>query len=171
MTTATASSLLEIAKSVLELSRRSTMKMVADISADKFCHQPVPGANHAMWILGHLANTDNWFATTLGKRESVLDESWGKMFGMKTTPVSDPSGYPSVEDVKAGLERARQSLLEALDSMDEPQLLAPLPEAMEGFAPNIAGAMSTLGWHEGLHAGQISAVRRSLGLPHALEVG
>ena len=59
MTTATASSLLEIAKSVLELSRRSTMKMVADISADKFCHQPVPGANHAMWILGHLANTDN----------------------------------------------------------------------------------------------------------------
>ncbi len=171
MTTATASSVREIAKSILEMSRRSTLKMVADMPADKFCHQPVPGANHAMWILGHLANTDNWFACTLGQRESVIDESWGNVFGMKTTPVSDPSGYPSVEDVKAGVERARESLLEALDSMDEQQLLAPLPGELAGFAPNVAGAMSALAWHEGLHAGQLSAIRRSLGLPHALEVG
>ncbi len=171
MTTATASSLREIAQSALELSRRSTLKMVADIPNEKFCEQPVPGANHAMWILGHLANTDNWFASTFGKRESVIDESWGKMFGMKTTPVSDPSGYPSVGDVKAGLERARLSLMEALKSMDEQQLLAPLTEGMESFAPNIAGAMSTLAWHEGLHAGQLSALRRSLGLPHVLDIG
>ncbi len=171
MTTATASNLRQIAESALELSRNSTLKMVADIPADKFCDQPVPGANHAMWVLGHLANTDNWFASTLGNRESVIDESWGKMFGMKTTPASDPSGYPSIEDINAGLDRARQSLLKALESMDEQQLLAPLTEGMEAFAPNIAGAMSTLAWHEGLHAGQLSALRRSLGLPFALDVG
>ncbi len=171
MTTATASSLREIAESAVELSRRSTLKMVADIPNEKFCEQPVPGANHARWVLGHLANTDNWFASTFGKRESVIDESWGKMFGMKTNPVSDPSGYPSVEDVKAALERARLSLIEALKSMDEQQVLAPLTEGMETFAPNLAGAMSTLAWHEGLHAGQLSALRRSLGLPFALDVG
>ena len=44
-------------------------------------------------------------------------------------------------------------------------------EALAHISWFIAGAMSTLAWHEGLHAGQLSALRRSLGLPFALDVG
>ena len=53
--------------------------------------------------------------------------------------------------------------------MDEQQLLTPLPDEMSSFAPNFAAVMSSIAWHEGFHAGQLSAVRRSLGLPRALE--
>jgi len=164
MTTATTTT-HEAARAVLEFARRSTLKMVDDIPTEKFCSKPLDGANHALWVLGHLAVTDDWFACTIGNRESVIDESWGPLFGMKSEPSEDPSTYPSIDEIKAGLERARQSLLTGFESLDEQQLQGPVPDELEGFAPNVGGAAFTLAWHEGFHAGQLSAVRRSLGLP------
>ena len=166
--TTTTTTTHESAKAVLELARRSTLKMVDDIPAEKFCHKPVDGANHALWVLGHLAVTEDWFASTLANRESVIDESWGPLFGMKSEPSDDPTIYPSIDEIKSALERARQSLLTGFESLDEQQLQGPVPEELEGFAPNVGGAAYTLAWHEGFHAGQLSAVRRSLGLPFAM---
>ena len=164
MTTATTTT-HESAKAVLEFARSITLKMVDDIPAEKICAIPLDGTNHALWVLGHLAVTDNWFAGTLANRESVIDESWEPLFGMKSEPSADASTYPSLAEIKAGLERARQSLLSGFESLNEQQLQAPVPEALKGFAPNVGGAALTLAWHEGFHAGQLSAVRRSLGLP------
>jgi len=166
--TTTTTTTHESAKAVLELARRSTLKMIDDIPAGKFCHKPVDGANHALWVLGHLAVTDDWFACTLASRESVIDESWGPLFGMKSEPSDDPTIYPSIDEIKSALERARQSLLTGFESLGEQQLQGPVPEELEGFAPNVGGAAYTLAWHEGFHAGQLSAVRRSLGLPFAM---
>ncbi|MCH8005148.1 MAG: DinB family protein [Planctomycetes bacterium] len=170
MPTATVVNTFEIGKATLELARRSTLKLVADIPAEHHCHQPVPKANHATWVLGHLANTDNFFLTSLGGRDPVIDKSWGDLFGMGSEPTGDPGRYPSLTEVKAGCERARAALIDWFASMDDQKLQSPLPDQMKGFAPNYAGVMGTLAWHEGLHAGQLSAVRRSLGLPYALEV-
>ncbi len=158
----------ESARAVLEFARQITLKMVDDIPGEKICSRPLDKSNHALWVLGHLAVTDDWFACTIGNSESVLDESWGPLFGMKSEPSDDASTYPSLEAVKAGLERSRASLLSAFESMDEQQLQSPLPEDLKGFAPNVGGAAFSLAWHEGFHAGQLSAVRRSLGLPLAM---
>ena len=73
-----------------------------------------------------------------------------------------------MDEIKAGLQLARESLLAAFQSMDEQQLQGPLPDDLKGFAPNVGGAMLSLAWHEGFHAGQVSAVRRDLGLPNAM---
>ncbi len=170
MTTATTSALLEIGKSTLDLARRSTLKLIDGIPPEKLCHRPVPGANHAAWVMGHLASADNYFATTLGERESVLDKSWDELFGMGSEVKDDPSAYPSLDDLKAGLERARQALIETFKSMDEQKLQSPTPEDWRNFAPTYAAVMPSVAFHEGFHAGQLSAVRRSLGLPSALEV-
>ena len=164
-TTTTTTTTHESARAVLDFARRSTLKMVDDIPVEKICSKPLDGTNHALWVLGHLAVTDDWFACTLANRESVIDESWGPLFGMKSEPSDDPSTYPSIDEIKAGLQRARQSLLTGFESLDEQQLQGPVPDELEGFAPNVGGAAFTLAWHEGFHAGQLSAVRRSLGLP------
>ncbi len=169
MTSVTVSSALEIGKATLDLARRSTLKLVQDIPPDKLTHQPAPSTNHALWVLGHLACTDNFFLTSLAKLEPVIEESWNKLFGMGSEPTDDPQSYPSLDEVKAGLEKARTALADWCQSMDEQQLLSPLPDEMGSFAPNFAALMCSIAWHEGLHAGQLSAVRRSLGLPRALE--
>ena len=166
--TTTTTTTHESARAVLEFARRATLKMVQDIPADKLCTRPIDKTNHALWVLGHLAVTDNWFASTLGKRESVIDESWGPLFGMKSEPSDDAAIYPPFDEIKDGLERARASLLSAFESMDEQQLLAELPEELKGFAPNVGGVALSLAWHEGFHAGQLSAVRRSLDLPFTM---
>ncbi len=169
MTSMTVSSAFEIGKATLDLARRSTLKLVQDIPPDKLTYQPASSTNHALWVLGHLACTDNYFLTSLAKLEPVIEESWNKLFGMGSEPTDDPQRYPSPDEVKAGLEKARTALAAWFQSMDEHQLLSPLPDEMSSFAPNFAALMCSIAWHEGFHAGQLSAVRRSLGLPRALE--
>jgi uncharacterized damage-inducible protein DinB len=170
MSTATSFSLFETGKATMDLARNCTLKLADGVPADKTCHQPVPNSNHVIWVLGHLACTDDWFAASQGNRDSVIDESWGKLFGMGSTPTDDATAYPSLDEIKAALERARQTLLEVFEAMDEKKLKSPVPDELKPFAPTYAAIMSSIAWHEGFHSGQLSAVRRSLGLPHALEM-
>jgi hypothetical protein len=170
MTTATTSTLFDTGKAAMDLARRCTLKLVDGIPPDKLCHQPVPNTNHALWVLGHLACSDDFFATSLGGCESVIDEKWPELFGMGSKPVDDPGAYPSLEEVMSGLERARQGMLETFRAMGEQKLMSATPDDWQAFAPTYATVMGSIAFHEGFHAGQLSAVRRSLGLGQALEM-
>ena len=55
-------------------------KMADTIPADKLLHQPVEGGNHTMWILGHVAVSDDYFLGTFSDQPRTL-EAWEKMFG------------------------------------------------------------------------------------------
>jgi hypothetical protein len=170
MTTVTSSTLFDTGKAAMDLARRCTLKLVDGIPPDRLCHQPVPNANHALWVLGHLACSDGFFATHLGDHEPVIDEKWSELFGMGSKPINDPGAYPSLEEVMAGLERARQAILETFQAMGEQKLMSPTPDDWQVFAPTYAAVMGSVAFHEGFHAGQLSAVRRSLSLGSALEM-
>jgi uncharacterized damage-inducible protein DinB len=130
----------------------------------------VPNANHALWVLGHLACSDDFFATHLGDHKSVIDEKWPELFGMGSKPIDDPGAYPSLEEVLTAMERARQTMLETFQAMGEQKLQSPTPDDWQAFAPTYASVMGSAAFHEGFHAGQVSAIRRSLGLGSALEM-
>jgi hypothetical protein len=149
----------------LDFARRQTLRLVQDIPSDKLTWQPLPEANHALWVLGHLAWTEDSILVELAGRTSVLGESWKKHFGAGSKPSGNRSAYPPVEQIKAGLDRSRKALLEWLGSMDERKLASPLPSGWDMFAPTFGDLPGSLAWHEGLHAGQVSVVRRGLGLP------
>ena len=51
-----------------------------------------------------------------------------------------------------------------LDDHRAAAIAQPLPDDIKGFAANHATLMTTLAWHEGLHAGQLTIVRKSLGI-------
>ncbi len=168
MTTTTTLSAFEIGKTTLDLARSSTLKLIEDIPQDKLTFQPIPKTNHALWILGHCAVSDEHFPKAMGADGgAALDPSWGELFGMGSTPVDDPGKYPSLDEITGGMERAREALLEWFGSMDETKLLSPLPDDWKTFGPNFAGLMNTIAWHEGIHTGQLSAIRRALDLPSA----
>jgi uncharacterized damage-inducible protein DinB len=42
-----------------------------------------------------------------------------------------------------------------------------MPEAWRKYAPTVADTISFFAWHEGYHAGQVSVLRKALGLPNA----
>jgi hypothetical protein len=53
---------------MLEFARRVTLGLLEDIPEDKLFYQPFPGANHAIWIIGHVAWDDNFLLTALAGR-------------------------------------------------------------------------------------------------------
>ena len=99
MTTATSSTLFDTGKAAMDLARRCTLKLVDGIPRDKLCHQPVPNANHALWVLGHLACSDDFFASHLGDHESSIDEKWADWI------LAQPR---AVQHWQAGIRTARK---------------------------------------------------------------
>lgn len=148
----------------LELARGKTVQLVEDVPESKLFTTAWDSGNHVLWILGHLAWTDDYFMQMAGNRDSVLPAGWADRFGIRSTPTPNPDDYPAPAEVRDRLASTRATLLDWFRSMDPAQAKAELPEALSGFAPNTAGLASTLAWHEGLHAGQITVIRRKLGL-------
>lgn len=159
---------IETGKAALEFSRGMTLKLLEGIPADKRCHQPTPAANHVLWVLGHLANTDDFFLSTLTNSEPKLCEKHRTLFGMGSKPTANAADYPAYEDILESLNTRRAALLGWYSTLTDETMKQPLPGDLAQFAPSLAAFASTLAWHEGLHAGQISVVRKSLGLAPAI---
>ena len=158
------SEVLENGLFALKFARSATLGLVEDIPKDKYCHPLTQGGNHVLWVLGHLAVVDDEFLHTLGARDKKCPESWGKMFGTKSRPSARAGDYPAVDAVTAALAARREELTAHFRSMSDAELNAPVPDSVGRFGSTVASLMSSLAWHEGLHAGQITMIRRALGL-------
>ena len=155
---------LESGLNVLAFARHATLGFISDIPPDKLHHQPTEGGNHALWILGHLAVSDDLFLSKLGGTPAKCAEDWFKRFGMGSKPSPNAKDYPPVAEVKDHLAARREDLLVWFKSMDEAKLRESLPAGWTEFAPTYAGLMFSMAWHEGLHGGQLTIIRKSLGL-------
>lgn len=146
--------------------RELTRSLLADFqSPHDWTHQLFPGANHALWFLGHLAIADDYCRATIApERAHALPAEFQRLFGMGSQPVADPAAYPPVETVQAQTDAARGALLAAVAALSDEQLAAPPAGGQQGFLPaSTAGALLFFAEHESFHLGQISLVRRALG--------
>lgn len=159
---------LETGLQALAFSRRMLLGLLKDIPQDRYTYQPVASCNHVLWVLGHLAWTDDYFVSSQTGAPTALPEQWGKSMGMGSTPVGDASAYPPVATVMDKLAERREALLSWFKSLTAAQLAAPISGELAQFAPTLAALMSNLACHEALHAGQISVIRKALGLRPAL---
>ena len=73
--------------------------------------------------------------------------------------------HPDRVELLETMSSARRELVDWITSLPESKLADPVPEPYREFAPDYLSVPTTLTWHEGFHAGQLSAIRRSLGLP------
>ncbi len=148
----------------LMFARKFTLALLEGISEDQRAHAPCSSANPSAWILGHLCWTDDHFSSTLGQQPSQIPDDWAATFGMKSTPSTTPDAYPTLKELSEVLGTTRTKLIDWINSLSTEQLAAPLPDNLSGFASNYANLVSTIAWHEGMHAGQLTVVRKSLGL-------
>ncbi len=158
------SPLLETGLAGLAFARQATLGLFEEIPDTKVCHQPFAGANHPLWILGHLSCYDEYFMKELGGRPYNQYEKWEKLFFMGSRPTPNPGDYPPIAEVKAALDKNRHDLLAWLRSLSDAELTKPIHGDLSQFAANRGMLMSTIAWHEGLHAGQLTVIRKSLGL-------
>ncbi len=155
---------LENGIAALSFARHWTLELLSDFPQDKLTHQPCAAGNHALWIAGHIAYADDLFASKVGNKPARFSESWVKLFGMGSIPQADAGAYPSMSEVTNALADNREGLLAWFGSMSAEELAKPLPDDFKTFAATFGQFMTSIAWHEGLHAGQLTVVRKSLGL-------
>jgi uncharacterized damage-inducible protein DinB len=114
--------------------------------------------------MGHLATVDQYFLKTLGGRDSALFDKYRTMFFAKSQPSPDAASYPPLEVVREYFKTSRAAFRAWLESLSDEQLTAPFPEEFKRFAPTLGDFLMRLVWHEGMHYGQLTVIRKSLGL-------
>jgi hypothetical protein len=149
----------------LDFARICTRNLLQGFPEERALFQLDDEYPHALWILGHLAVSDEWVEAMIAPFESRLPSNYKTLFGHKSTPLPDAAAYPPFHEVVNHFERTRLQLIEAVHNADDDQLLRPLGDEGVRFAADPLDAVNKTAWHEGWHAGQLSRIRRSLGFP------
>ncbi len=148
----------------LEMIRDTTEKLLAafETPAD-WTFQVVPGTNHALWFAGHMATADNYFISQIAPEHAKKLDDWDKLFGMGSKPTNDPDDYPPVAEVHDAMRERRGVLLELLRDRTDADLNGPPATGASDFLPDLGSIFEIAGWHEAMHMGQVTLVRRALG--------
>ena len=148
----------------LEMCRDTSEKILAAFeTSEDWTRQVVPETNHAMWFAGHMATTDNYFISQIAPERAKTYEGWDKLFGMGSKPTSDPDDYPPVAEVHDAMRERRSVLLELLRGRSDAELNGPPAAGASDFLPDLASTFEIAVWHEALHLGQVTMIRRALG--------
>ena len=118
-------------------------------------------ANHAQWLLGHLANTRSWAARELGSKRPA--EAWEPLFGMKSKPTVASDAVPV--DTLLEAFRSRGAEMRAVLPTITPEQAAMDFRPFPWGTKDLDGAMHFLHFHETYHIGQIGLIRRIAGRP------
>ena len=146
--------------------RRMTERLITDFTKpEQWVYQVHANCNHALWFVGHMATTDNFLLSMVQPERSGLPEGFQAKFGVGSHPSDDPSTYPPPEEVLGVMRERRQTLLSALDGFTDEDLKRSTPAGAPDFLPDYGSVFELAVWHEGLHAGQLTVVRRALGFP------
>jgi uncharacterized damage-inducible protein DinB len=148
----------------LTRSRDFSEKLLADFkSPEEWTHQVHPNSNHALWFAGHLGEVDNFAVRVIAPEKAKEPAHYHELFGMGSQPSNNPANYPPVDEVVNYMRERRQTLIAAAENLPESDLDKPMPKGAPAFLSDFASLLEMLAWHEGMHAGQLTVVRRALG--------
>ena len=142
-----------------------TAQMANSVPPDKATWQASPTDNHVLWTLGHMATAYSWFASLIDGKGAELPADYDKLFAFKSVPVNDPSVYPSADSVRQLHEAAYRRMTEAIQGLSDAESLKPPTSDTGGFVKSKLDAIHKAIWHESWHQGQLSTLRRAMGLP------
>ena len=153
----------------MEWARGYTLALIEGLSDEQLIARAGGKGNHALWIMGHLASTDDYLLHAVAGQEMQLDEATTALFGSGSEPVDDASAYPSRRALFELMQQHRLRITQWFESLDETSAWQALPEPLRIFAPDAISMAVSLSGHDMIHAGQITAVRASLGLPRLMD--
>ncbi|MBX3357971.1 MAG: DinB family protein [Phycisphaeraceae bacterium] len=148
----------------LRFAHTMLVDMIKDFPLDKVTFQASPTDNHVLWTIGHLAATYAWFATALGVSAPALPPEFNTLFGSGTKPVPDANAYPPFAEVRKAFDASFDAMLAGALSLPDAMLTAPCAVDTGGFCRDRLDALEKAAWHEGWHSGQVSGIRRALGI-------
>lgn len=151
----------------LHMARGMFNQLIEGFPADKAAFQPAPTDNHLLWLLGHMPFGYVYFAEVLGGKIDAPPEAWKPLFGPGSKPVSDPSKYPPLAELKVAFDTSFTQFMAVVEKVP-PEDLAKPPANGGDWLPDRLAALHAVVWHEGWHGGQLANVRKALGLKNIM---
>ena len=144
--------------------RQLSERLLADFKTpDQWTRQVHGQCNHALWFAGHMGNTDNFMISLIAPERVAEKPGFAALFGVGSQPSGNPDDYPPIDDVVDYMHDRRRTLLDILEGLSDDDLTRSTPDGAPQFMPDFASVFETAVWHEGLHSGQLTVVRRALG--------
>lgn len=143
--------------------------LIKDFPQDKWLIRPTNVPSHALWQVGHLAFTCNAGLKALGF-DSIVDDSWAELFGPGSNSTDDAADYPAIEVVIEKYNEAVTKLTEIYSNADDDVLgkATKIERLIERFPRQGDFIVFLLTSHLAIHAGQLSTLRKLLGLGNVM---
>jgi hypothetical protein len=135
------------------------LKALDGLDEEAARRQVLPQTNPLLWIAGHLATTRFGIATMAGRERPL---PWGKIF--HRSAVLDVAALPPLARVREAWQEISDLVVPRLYELTSAELAALAPRPFPIEDKSLRGAITFLSYHEGYHIGQMSYIRRSLGL-------
>lgn len=153
----------EAIKHVVEFCHTVTNYYINDLSDTDLMVRSVPNANHIAWQLGHLISSEAYMLTELGRTPPELPTDFVECYTNETATSDDAAKFHGKDEYIALMDKCKAATLAAIDATRDADLDKPSPESMREYAPTTAAALTLLGTHWLMHAGQFVPIRRKLG--------
>ncbi len=143
--------------------------LAATLNDDQFFTAPCAGGNHTLWNIGHLAMANASFMQMAGGTTEHWKEEWRPLFEMGSEPTDDRSVYPSPKEIVAAYDGIHADYVAFFKGLSGEALAK--GTGVDGFAevaPTIAHLPGFSTLHDSVHAGQITACRKAMGLDRVM---
>jgi DinB superfamily len=150
---------------IFEINRGLFDQALDGLSREQLVRGASESSNPILWIAGHVANTRFGLSAMLGRK---LHRPWGDIFNRSATrPAAD--GYPELSVIRGAWTDVGAALMARFEELTDTELRAPAPRPFPIPDKSLRGAIAFLAYHEGYHLGQMSYVRKWLGLPGLMD--
>ena len=135
-----------------------------DFSDADMMFRPAQTANHAIWQMGHLANSVRGMVTACAPGAAFPYED-DTRFGKSKASIDDPAFFPTKAELLARFDQGMDFAAAWVAKLSDAEMAKPTPEAIQRFAPTVAHIAILLASHPFMHMGQFTVTRRALGKP------
>lgn len=151
---------------MFSMQRDMLKEFLEDVPADRWAEQPAGVRNHPAWTIGHLASSNNFLLTMLGKDPVEIIPDAQAKYGNGSMPTSNPDDYPSKDELWAAYDKSFEAAASALAEATDEQMASKNPvEDVREFFPTVGFGVSYMTTaHQMDHLGQLRAWKRAAGL-------
>jgi hypothetical protein len=150
-------------KNVLQ-SKGMIDSFLKDFSDADMLFRPAKTANHAVWQMGHLANSVRGMVTSCDPSVAFEFED-DTRFGKSKAIIDDPAFFPSKAEILARFDQAMDTAAAWVAKLSDADMAKPSPERIQAFAPTVGDVAFLLASHPLMHIGQFTVTRRALDKP------
>ena len=136
-----------------------------DFTDAEMMFRPAKSANHAIWQIGHLANSTRGIVTSCDPACAFPFED-DTRFGKSKASNDDAAFFPSKSEILGRFDVAMETAAAWVAKLTDADMAKPSPERLQNFAPTVGNAAILLASHPLIHIGQFTVMRRALGKPH-----